>query len=142
MLRLRTRVPKFVLIALIVLIIAGSTYAFAAQNTIALSAAGYKAQVISGYAVSDIIYDLTTGDPTKLSKIIFTISPITAGDPAPVTVLISTTAVQGFTSSECVVVGAGPYTATCTFGTVAVPAPINVIDVTKLDIVITSSTNP
>ena len=131
---------KVLLTLLVILVLASSTYAFAAANIVPDSAAGYKASAVPGYTISNIVYDLNTANPTRLDKIIFNIAP-TGGIAAPaVTVKISTTLVQDFTTSECVVTAAGTLV-TCTFGTVAVPVAINVVDVVQLDIVATSSTN-
>jgi hypothetical protein len=135
------RKPKKVMLTvLVILILASSTYAFANANTIALSAVGSQVQPVTGYLITNIVYDLTTGDPTKLSKILFDIAPATSGDPVPATVLISTTTAPNYTTSECVITGGN--LVTCTFGTVALPVAINVISVTKLDIVASSSANP
>lgn len=128
------------ILALIVIIVTASTYAFAAQNATALSAAGYKAQTITGYSITDIVYDLNVADPAKLDKIIFSIAPVTAGDPKPVVVLISTTATgsENYATSTCVVsLAVSPYLSTCTF-----LAPINVSAVMQLDIIASSSANP
>jgi hypothetical protein len=133
------------LVALVVLVLAGSAYAFAAANTIVKSNAGYLASVVSGYDVAGVVYDLKASDPTKLEKIIFTLAPITPNNAAPVTVKISTTGTetQQFGTSECVVTGSStPWTATCTFGTVASPVAIDIDDVVSLDVVASSSVNP
>lgn len=133
------RTLKVMLVALVVLAIAGGAYAFAAANTIAESNAGYKASVVSGYAVSNVVYDLNTADPTKLDKIIFDIAPIAPNTVEPVTVMISTTSpAQDFTTSTCVITKpATTSVATCTFTTA-----IDVDAVVALDIVASSSTNP
>ena len=131
---------KGFLSVLVILVLAASTYAFAAANIVPDSAAGYKASAVPGYTISNIVYDLNTANPTKLDKIIFNIAP-TTGTAAAVTVKISVTAVQDFTTTECVVTLAGTLV-TCTFGTVAVPAAFDVANVVQLDIVATSSANP
>ena len=128
---------KVLLVALVVLLVACSTYAFAAANTIAPSAAGYLASTVSGFDITNVIYDLHTGNPTLLDKIIFNIAPqvVLAGD--AVSVYISTTTVPDFSTSTCVIVPGTPTVATCTF-----TAPITVASVVKLDIIATSSSNP
>ena len=131
---------KGFLSVLVILVLAASTYAFAAANIVPDSAAGYKASAVPGYTISNIVYDLNTANPTKLDKIIFNIAP-TSGTAAAVTVKISVTAVQDFTTSECVLTLAGTLV-TCTFGTVSIPAAFDVASVVQLDIVATSSTNP
>ncbi len=60
---------KVLLIALVVVAAAGSAYAFAAANTVADSAAGYKANVVPGYTVSAIVYDLDATDPTLVISV-------------------------------------------------------------------------
>jgi hypothetical protein len=132
------------LVALVVLVLAGSAYAFAAANTIAKSNAGYLASEVSGYAVAGIVYDLNVDDPTKLDKIIFTLAPISPNDAAPVTVKISTvTGTKNFAGSACVVTGSSsPWTATCTFKSGETNTPINLSDVAALDVIASSSSNP
>ena len=66
---------KVLLIVFVAVILAGSAYAFAAQNTVADSAAGYKANVVPGYTVTNIVYDLDATDPTLVDAITFDISP-------------------------------------------------------------------
>jgi hypothetical protein len=130
---------KVLVIALLVIVLAGGTYAFAAENTVADPGnAGYKANAISGYTITNVVYDLHADAPTQLDKITFNVAPI-SGSSAPVTVLISTTTAQDFTTSECVVTHPSAYLATCTFGTVAEPVAIELDDVVALDIVVSSS---
>lgn len=124
------RTFKIMLVALVILVLAGSAYAFAAANTIEASNAGYKASTVSGYAITNIVYGLNT-DPTKLDTITFAIAPIAPNTAAAQTVMISTTTVQDFTTSTCVV---DTGVATCTF-----TAPINVDAVAALDIVANSN---
>jgi hypothetical protein len=127
---------KVLLIVFVAIVVAGSAYAFAAANTIAVSGAGYKDSVVSGYAVTNVIYDLDT-DPTKLEKIIFDIAPIAPNTAAAVVVKISTAAIQDFTTSTCVISGTTTIIATCTF-----TSAIDVADVVALDVVASSSSNP
>src|SRR3990170_6172670 len=68
---------KILLIVLVVLVLASSAYAFAAANTVDPSAAGYAATVVSGYTITDIVYDLDAADPTIVDAITFNISPTT-----------------------------------------------------------------
>lgn len=129
---------KVLLIVLVLIVIAGSAYAFAATNTIEVSGAGYADSVVSGYAVTNVIYDLDGTDPTQLAKIIFDIDPIAPNTEDAVTVKISTSTVQDFTTSTCVLSGSSPNViATCTF-----TSAIDVADVVALDVVASSSTNP
>jgi hypothetical protein len=131
---------KVVLTLLVILILASSTYAFANANTIAASAVGSQVRTITGYAISNVVYDLTTGDPTTVSRVLFDIAPINATDPIPVTVLLSVTTVPNYTNNECVIT-AGT-SVVCTFGSVSTPVPFSVLLVTKFDVVASSSANP
>lgn len=121
---------KVVLFVLAILVIGGSAYAFAASNTIADSAAGYAGVAVPGYDVTNIVYDLDATDPTIVDEITFDIAPL-SGSAAAVTVMVQTEAAGSWTT--CLVASG---TATCTFGSLAVA------DVTALNIVASSSTNP
>jgi len=66
---------KIFLIALLVLIAIGAAFAFAASNTVPDSAAGYKANVVPGYTVTNLVYDLDATDPTIVDAITFDITP-------------------------------------------------------------------
>jgi len=63
---------KVVLIALAILIIAGSAYAFAAANSIPTPGyAGSGESDVSGYTVSNIEFTFDTNDPTQVTQIEF-----------------------------------------------------------------------
>jgi hypothetical protein len=65
---------KVLLTVLVVIVIAGSAYAFAAANTgVTASKAGEGSAAITGYAVSDISYTLHTDDKTLLDAVVFTL---------------------------------------------------------------------
>ena len=66
---------KVLLIALIVIAVAGGVYGFAAANTVPDTAAGYKASVVSGYTITNIAYDLDATDPTIVDAITFAAAP-------------------------------------------------------------------
>jgi hypothetical protein len=128
------RTFKVMLVALVVLVLAGSAYAFAAANTVAQpGGAGYKASVIGGYTVTNVVYDLNDTTPTKLAKITFDIAPTSPNTAEAVTVKISTAASQSF--SACTVSGTTTITATCI-------TTVDVAAVVALDIVASSSDNP
>ncbi len=107
---------KVLLVFVAVLALAGAAYGFAAGNTVAPSAAGYTAKVISGYTVSNIQYNLKAADPTTVANITFNIAPTTPGDPEAVTVYLQTAVSGPWTT--CGVVTTGTTTlvtkATCT----------------------------
>ena len=124
---------KVVLFVLAILVIAGSAYAFAAQNTIAESAAGYKASTVPGYAITNVAYDLDDADPTTVDAITFDIAP-SSGSAAAVLVKVQTAG--GGSWTDCTLSGAGPSkAATCTYGTL----PLE--NVTALNIVASSTTD-
>lgn len=56
-------------------VVAGASYAFAASNTVPASKAGDGAAAVSGYAVTNIHYNLNTSNPQALSSVTFTIAP-------------------------------------------------------------------
>jgi hypothetical protein len=115
---------KVLLIAVLVLALAGSAYAFAAANTVPDTTAGSGDSVVSGYTVSNIVYDLNVTDPTKVDKITFTLSPTDA-----VIVYIDTGS-GTWTTDECAVVTGA---VTCTF------SALDLVDVTALNVVASST---
>ena len=62
---------KVLLFVLAVLVLAGSAYAFAASNTIEASSVGSGVSTVSGYAVTNVVYNFATNDPTQVSSIEF-----------------------------------------------------------------------
>ena len=65
------------LTVLVILILAASTYAFAAANTIENSAVGYAANVVGGYTVTSVEYDLAA-NPIYVTSINFDVANTTA----------------------------------------------------------------
>jgi hypothetical protein len=126
---------KVLLFALVIFAVAGSAYAFAAQNTVEDSAAGYKANVVPGYTVTSIVYDLDATDPTLVDAITFSISP-SSGSAAAVLVKIQTETAGAWTNCTLVAAVSPAMDVTCTFGSLAVE------DVTALNIVASSTTDP
>ena len=138
---------RVLLVVLVVLALAGGVFAFAAANTIADSAAGYKAFEVDGYAITNVKYALDATTPTLLDYISFDIAPKDAVTAPAQTVLISTTGeTQNFGTSKCVISGTTTKIATCTFGSMVeeiwTSAPIAVDSVLALDVVASSSVNP
>jgi hypothetical protein len=123
---------KVLLIALVVIVVASSAYAFAAANTVTESAAGYAASTVPGYAVTAVAYDLNTTNPTLVDKITFLISPI-SGTVVAAIAKIQTSDAGAWT--DCVLVaGTAPsMTATCTV------TSLPLVEVTALNIVASSS---
>lgn len=126
---------KVFLIVLVVLVVAASAYAFAAQNTVPDSAAGYKANVVPGYTVTNIVYDLDATDPTLVDAITFDIAP-TSGAVVAAIVKVQTVAAGAWTDCSLVAGVAPSMDVTCTFGA------LELEDVTALNIVASSSTDP
>ncbi len=126
---------KVLLLALVVVVIAGSAYAFAAQNTVEDSAAGYKATTIPGYSVTNIVYDLNTADPTTVDEITFAISP-TSGSVVANIVKVQTAGAGAWTDCTLVAGVAPSMDVTCTYGALLLE------DVTALNIVASSTVDP
>jgi hypothetical protein len=126
---------KVLLFALVIFAVAGSAYAFAAQNTVEDSAAGYKASVVPGYTVTNLVYDLDSADPSIVDAITFSISP-SSGSAAAVLVKIQTETAGAWTNCTLVAAVSPAMDVTCTFGSLAVE------DVTALNIVASSTTDP
>lgn len=125
---------KVLVLVVAILVVAGSAYAFAAANTVPDSAAGYKASTVSGYTVTNIVYDLDADDPTIVDAIKFDIAPST-GSLAAALVKVQTE--TGGSWTNCSLSGTGSSRAvTCTFGTLALD------DVTALNVVASSTTDP
>lgn len=126
---------KALLIVFVVLVIAAGAYAFAAQNTVADSAAGYKASVVPGYTVTNIVYDLDATDPTVVDAITFDIAP-TSGTVVAAIVKVQTAAAGSWT--DCSLVAGTPPSmgVTCTYGA------LDLEDITALNIVASSSADP
>ncbi len=62
---------KIALVALLVIALAGSAYAFAAANTVPNTQAGDGSGTVSGYSVSNIVYNLNATDPSTLDNVTF-----------------------------------------------------------------------
>jgi hypothetical protein len=126
---------KVLLFVLATLVIAGSAYAFAAQNTIAESAGGYKASVVPGYSVTNIVYDLDDTNPTLVDEITFDVAPSSG---SVVAALVKLQTATGGAWTDCTLVaGTAPsMAATCTYGSLALE------NVTALNIVASSSADP
>lgn len=126
---------KVLLFALAIVIIAGGAYAFAATNTVPDSAAGYKANVVPGYTVTAIVYDLNATDPTLVDAIKFAIAP-TSGTVVAAIVKVQTADAGAWTDCTLVAGTAPSMNVTCA------PADLELADVTALNIVASSSADP
>jgi len=81
------RNSRIFILVLLALVMAASTYAFAAANTVPTSSAGDGQGAISGYTISNIHYTLDAANPALLSSVAFTVTPA-AGASAPATVTV------------------------------------------------------
>ncbi len=126
---------KVLLIAVIVIAIGGSAYAFAAANTVPDTTAGSGASTVSGYTVSNVVYDLDATDPTIVDAITFSISP-DAGSEKAVAVFVQTDPAGSWTSCTLVDGTLPAVDVTCTFGALALQ------DVTDLNVVANSTVDP
>ncbi len=126
---------KVLVIALVAIVVAGSAFAFAATNTVPDSAAGYKANVVPGYTVTNIVYDLDATDPTLVDAITFDIAPSSGTVVAAITKLQTATA--GAWTDCTLAAGVAPsMSVTCTYGS------LQLINVTALNIVASSTLDP
>lgn len=66
---------RYALAALLALIVATASFAFAASNTVAASNAGLGDGVVSGYTVSAVSWDLLDTDPTQIDDFSFSTAP-------------------------------------------------------------------
>ncbi len=104
---------KVVLIVLSILAIAGSAYAFAAANTIEASSVGSGVSTVSGYSITNVVYNFATNDPTQVASIEFDLDKA-AGT---VKIQLDSTAVTGDTDwdwAPCAISGLGSDHVTCT----------------------------
>ncbi len=128
---------KVLFIALVAIVVAGGSYAFAAANTVADSAAGYKDSVVSGYAVTNVVYDLNATDPTLVDNITFDVAPTTG---SAVAKLVE---VQTATAGDWMICGLADGTApvinvTCTYTN----PTLELTAVTALNVVASSTLDP
>jgi hypothetical protein len=126
---------KVLMFALAILVIAGGAYAFAATNTVPDSAAGYKANVVPGYEVTGIVYDLNATNPTLVDEITFSIFP-TSGTQKALVVYVQTVTDGVWTSCTLVDATLPARDVTCTYGALTVES------ITALNIVASSTLDP
>ena len=101
---------KVLFIALVVIVIAGSAYAFAAANTVPANNVGSGASTVSGYVISNIEYNFATGDPTQVATIEFDLDK-PAGT---VKIQLDATAVTGDTDWDWTTCAVSTLHVTCT----------------------------
>jgi hypothetical protein len=123
---------KVLLIVLVVIVVAGSAYGFAAGNTVEATAAGYTAASVSGYDIEAVVYNIDITDPTTVDEITFDIHP-TTGTVVAHTVYIQTAAAGDWTLCTLAAGTAPLMKATCT------TTGLSITDITALDIVASST---
>ena len=64
---------KVLFVLFVAVVLAVSAYAFAAANTVPTTKAGTGAGAISGYTVSNVVYNLNSSDPTLLDSVDLTL---------------------------------------------------------------------
>ena len=143
---------KRAVMVLVILVLAASTYAFAAANTVAPSNLGVGSDPVMGYAVSNIVYDLNQSvDPVTVYAISFrltTLDVVSAVPAPPVFVSINTAApaavpvwsATAVCSNGIVADAAVPplfWTVTCTMA-----VQPTVLGVLSLEVLASSSLNP
>jgi hypothetical protein len=116
---------KVLLIALVVIVIAGSAYAFAAANTVPANNVGSGASTVSGYVISNIEYNFATGDPTQVATIEFDLDK-PAGT---VKIQLDATAVTGDTDWDWTTCAVSTLHVTCTPGSTLLSADIKDLNV-------------
>jgi hypothetical protein len=126
---------KVLLIVLVLIVSAAGAYAFAAVNTVPDSAAGYKANVIPGYTVTNIVYDLDATDPTTVDAIKFDIAP-SSGTVDVALVELQTVTAGTWTVCTLGTVASHVTPVTCTYGS------LTLASVTALNVVASSSLDP
>ncbi len=108
---------RILIVLALVLVLAGTTYAFAAGNTVPASKAGDGSGGISGYTVSTIHYTLNSSNPSTIDSVTLTLTTApTAGSTIKIRLVSS-----GSTWYTCSAVGT---TVTCDNGS-TLGAPVD-----------------
>jgi hypothetical protein len=116
---------KFLLFVLAILVLAGSAYAFAASNTIEASSVGSGVSTVSGYAVTNVVYNFATNDPTEVTSIEFDLDKA-AGT---VKIQLDATAVTGDTDWDWATCTSSSLHVTCTPATTLLTTSIKNLNV-------------
>jgi hypothetical protein len=111
---------KVLAIVAVVIILAVSTYAFAAANTVPATKAGDGSGVISGYTVSNVVYNLNATNPASLDSVDFTLSA--AATQAQIKLVAA-----GSTWYTCTIVTGNDWTCDTTGATVATIDELKVV---------------
>ncbi len=119
-----SRTFKVLLAVMIVMILAGAAYAFAAANTVPATKAGDGSGTISGYTVTNVVYNLNTTDPSTMDSVNFDLSA------AAVTAKIKLVA-AGSTWYDCTLVSGNSWTCDTT--------GVTVVSIDQLRVIATSN---
>ncbi len=111
---------KVLSIVAVVIVLAVSSYAFAAANTVPDSQAGSGSGVVSGYTVTNVVYNLNASDPATLDSVDFTLSAVATQ------VQIKLVA-AGSTWYTCTIATGNDWTCDTTGATVASMDELNVV---------------
>ena len=125
----RRTFSKSLLAGFLVVILAVTTFAFAAANVVPESGAGDDTGTVSGYTISAINYTLLASDPSSIEKVVFDVNATGPGSPAPAAD-VQITVDSGTTWVDCT--GPVGVTWTCTF---AGGSESSVLAVTDLQVV-------
>jgi hypothetical protein len=101
---------KIVFALIAVLAIAVASYAFAASNTVPDTKAGEGEGSVTGYTVTDVVYNLNTTDPSKLDSVAFDLGATALAGQVKVQLVASTGTWYGCTLDtgtvwECTITG-------------------------------------
>lgn len=119
-----SRTFKVLLAVMTVMILAGAAYAFAAANTVPTTKAGDGSGAISGYTISNVVYNLNTTDPSTIDSVNFDLSA------AAVTAKIKLVT-AGSTWYDCTVVTGNSWTCDTT--------GVTVVSIDQLRVIATSN---
>jgi hypothetical protein len=111
---------KVLFVVFAIVIVSVAAYAFAAANTVPDTKAGAGSGTVSGYTISNIVYNLNATDPTDLDSVDLTLSA------AASTVKIKLVA-AGSTWYDCTVVTGNDFTCVTTGATVSSMDELNVV---------------
>ena len=76
------RSSRVLFVTLLLFVLAGATYAFAATNTVEATFAGDGSEDITGYDVVDVSYKLDTNNLANIGEVSFTLDNATASEAA------------------------------------------------------------
>lgn len=76
------RSSRVLFVTLLLFVLAGATYAFAATNSVEATFAGDGSEAITGYDVVDVSYKLDTSNLANIGEVSFTLDNATASEAA------------------------------------------------------------